>query len=92
MRYREILLNSIVRYRLSPGLGLYASGGFGWFRRSVDFNTASSTTLLPSGASTLDRVASNSGVFDGGAGLITAFCMLVESCCTPKAVSIRAPL
>jgi hypothetical protein len=67
--FSAVTFDPTARYRLSRRVGIYGTGGFGWFRRSVGFNGAGANTLLHSGASSLDRVASNSGVFDGGAGV-----------------------
>lgn len=62
-------LDPTVRIPLTRRIGLYGSGGFGWLRRSVAFNGANPATLLQSSAFTLDRLASNSGVFDLGGGM-----------------------
>jgi hypothetical protein len=67
--FSAVTFDPTARYRLTSHWGLYALGGFGWFRRSVGFNGVNSTNLLHSGASTFDRVASNSGAFDVGGGL-----------------------
>lgn len=52
-----------------PRIGLYVSGGFGWLHRGVGINGANPATLLQPAAATLGTATSDSGVFDGGAGL-----------------------
>jgi hypothetical protein len=56
------------RYAFSRRNSLYFVGGFGWLRRGIGFKGVNPATLLQSNGSTLDRVASNSGVFDAGVG------------------------
>ncbi len=67
--FSAITLDLVFRHGIRPGIGFYASGGFGWLRRGIGFDGANSGTLLQSGGSSLDRLASNSGVFDAGVGL-----------------------
>jgi len=67
--FSAVTVDPTVRFPLSRRVGPYASGGFGWFRRDVGFNGVNAASLLESSASTLDRVASNSGVFDLGGGI-----------------------
>jgi hypothetical protein len=57
-----------VRYAFNREFGLYGAGGFGWFHRGVSFHGANPATLLQSSGSSLDRLASDSGVFDIGGG------------------------
>jgi hypothetical protein len=67
--FTAVTIDPTVRYAFTRRFGVYASGGFGWLRRGIGFNSANPGTLLnPNGAS-LDRQASNSGVFDFGAGV-----------------------
>jgi hypothetical protein len=48
---------------------VYGVGGFGWLRRGLGFNGVNQVPpLFPNGTS-LDRVVSNSGVFDLGMGI-----------------------
>jgi hypothetical protein len=48
--------------------GVNVSGGFGWLRRDIGFNGANPETLLSPSSISLDRLSSNSGVFDIGFG------------------------
>src|ERR1700683_5380504 len=56
------------RYAFSRRNSFYLAGGFGWLRRGIAFKGVNPGTLLQSNGSTLDQVASNSGVFDAGIG------------------------
>jgi len=67
--FTTVTLDPTFRHAFSRRYGMYMSGGFGWLRRGIGFNGASPGTLLQSGSISLDRVASNSGVFDLGGGL-----------------------
>jgi hypothetical protein len=56
------------RYTWRSRNSVYFVGGFGWLRRGIGFNGANPGTLLQSNANSLDRLDSNSGVFDAGVG------------------------
>jgi len=56
------------RYALNRRTNLYLVGGFGWFRRGVEFKADGSATLTESGAGTFGKADANSGVFDFGGG------------------------
>jgi opacity protein-like surface antigen len=62
-------LDPTVRYLINRRTSLYLLGGFGWFRRGVEFNGAKPSTLIQSGGFTLDKLSANSGAFDVGAGV-----------------------
>jgi hypothetical protein len=66
--FSAITFDPTLRY--TRGLySVYGIGGFGWLRRGLGFNgTNPVPPLFPNGSS-LDRVASNSGVFDFGMGI-----------------------
>ncbi len=66
--YSAVTIDPTVRFAMSRRIGLYGSGGFGWFRRGVVFHGANPATLLQSSSASLDRTASNSGAFDIGGG------------------------
>jgi hypothetical protein len=57
------------RYTWSRRNSVYFVAGFGWLRRGIGFNGANPGTLLQSNAISLDRLTSNSGVFDAGVGV-----------------------
>jgi hypothetical protein len=67
--FSAVTLDPTVRFPLSRRIGIYASGGFGWLHRGVGFHGANPASLIQPSGSTLDRVASNSGVFDIGGGM-----------------------
>jgi hypothetical protein len=66
--FSAITFDPTLRY--THGLySVYWVGGFGWLRRGLGFNGANPVPpLFPNGTS-LDRVVSNSGVFDFGMGI-----------------------
>src|SRR5580698_8711982 len=67
--FSAVTLDPTIRFALPRHASLYFGGGFGWLHRGIGFNGANlGPALLPS-ASSLDRVASNSGVFDLGTGV-----------------------
>jgi hypothetical protein len=66
--FSAVTLDPVVRHAFDRRLSVYGSGGFGWLRRGVGFNGANPATLLQSNGFTLDRLHSNSGVFDLGGG------------------------
>jgi hypothetical protein len=66
--FSAVTFDPTVRYALNRRLSLYGVGGFGWFRRGVSFNGANPATLIQSHGVALDRLSSNSGVFDFGGG------------------------
>jgi hypothetical protein len=67
--FTTVTLDPTFRHAFNPRYGLYLSGGFGWLRRGIGFNGATPGSLLQSGSISLDRLASNSGVFDLGGGI-----------------------
>jgi hypothetical protein len=67
--FSAVTVDLIPRYTWSRRNSLYFVGGFGWLRRGIGFNGANPGTLLQSNADSLDRLASNSGVFDAGVGV-----------------------
>jgi hypothetical protein len=69
--FPAVTIDPTFRHAFSRRLGFYAGGGFGWLRRSISFNGANLTTstLLYPNNITLDRLHSNSGVFDIGGGV-----------------------
>ena len=60
-----------VNPRLNQGsrYSFYAITGGGWLRRAVNFNGVNPGTLQQSSAPSLERLSSNSGVFDAGVGV-----------------------
>lgn len=67
--FSTVTLDPTVRYAFNRRFSVYGLGGFGWLRRGVGFNGANPATLLQSNGVSLDRLASNSGVFDFGGGV-----------------------
>lgn len=66
--FSAVTLDPSARHAFNRRTSVYGLGGFGWLRRGVAFNGANPATLLQSNGITLDRLASNSGVFDLGGG------------------------
>lgn len=66
--FSAVTLGPTVRHAFNRRFSVYGLGGFGWLRRGVGFNGANPATLLQSNGIALDRLASNSGVFDLGGG------------------------
>jgi hypothetical protein len=67
--FPAVTLDPTVRYALKRQFDVYGSGGFGWLRRGIGFNGVNPQTLIGSNGPSLDRLASNSGVFDLGGGI-----------------------
>jgi hypothetical protein len=67
--FSAITIDPTIRHAFNRRIGVYASGGFGWLRRSVGFDGANPATLLQSNGISLDRLSSNSGAFDAGGGV-----------------------
>ncbi len=67
--FSAVTLDPTVRFPVNLRTSLYLSGGFGWFRRGIGFNGANPASLTQSSGFTLDRLATNSGVFDLGGGV-----------------------
>ncbi|MGD0581005.1 MAG: hypothetical protein ABSC08_19030, partial [Bryobacteraceae bacterium] len=55
--FEATTLDPTVNYHISRRFGVYGFGGFGWFRRGVEFSGAHPSTLIQSGGLTLDRLA-----------------------------------
>ncbi len=66
--FSAVTIDPTARFAVNPRLSLYGLGGFGWFRRGVGFNGANPATLIQPHGDSLDRLSSNSGVFDFGGG------------------------
>jgi hypothetical protein len=66
--FTTVTLDPTVRHSFGRRFNIYGLGGFGWMRRGVGFNGANPATLLQSNGVSLDRLDSDSGVFDFGAG------------------------
>jgi hypothetical protein len=66
--FSAVTIDPTIRFAEFRWLSWSASGGFGWFRRGVVFHGANPATLLESSSASLDRLHSNSGVFDVGGG------------------------
>jgi hypothetical protein len=66
--FSAVTVDLIPRFTWTRRNSIYFAGGFGWLRRGIDFNNKNPGTLLQSNAISLDRLASNSGVFDAAAG------------------------
>ena len=62
-------LDPTVRFPLSKRTSLYLSGGFGWFRRGVGFNSDNPGSLTQPNGHTLEKQATNSGAVDFGGGV-----------------------
>jgi hypothetical protein len=67
--FSAVTLDPTVRIGLPRRDSFYIVGGFGWLHRGIGFNGANTGPMLLPSSSSLDRVASNSGVFDFGVGL-----------------------
>lgn len=67
--FSAVTFDPTLRFPVSPRASLYLSGGFGWFRRGVRFNSANPATLTQPAGFTLERLAVNSGAFDAGGGV-----------------------
>jgi hypothetical protein len=67
--FSAVTLDIEPRLEATQRRNFYAVGGFGWLRRGIGFNGANPGTLLQSSGPSLDRLSSNSGVFDLGMGL-----------------------
>lgn len=67
--FSAVTLDPTIRHAFGRRYDVYGVGGVGWLRRGVGFNGANPGTLLHSNGFTLDRLASNSGVFDLGGGV-----------------------
>jgi hypothetical protein len=67
--FAAVTLDPTLRYPLTVRTSLYLLGGFGWFRRGINFNGSTQPNLLRSTGSTLGRLSANSGVFDVGGGV-----------------------
>jgi hypothetical protein len=67
--FSALTLDPTLRYSMNIRTSVYALGGFGWFRRGVGFSGANPGSLTDSSGSSLERLASDSGVFDAGAGV-----------------------
>ena len=72
--FPAVTIDPTFRHSFNRRFGFYAGGGFGWLKRSISFNgvNVTTSTLLYLNSITLDRLASNSGVFDIGAGVNAA--------------------
>jgi hypothetical protein len=66
--FSAVTLDITPRYTFDHRGSFYLLGGFGWLRRGIGFKGVNPGTLLQSNGLTLDRLASNSGVFDAGIG------------------------
>jgi hypothetical protein len=67
--FSAITLDPAFRFAATRHFNAYVTGGFGWLRRGVDFNTKNPVPGLLLSGSSLARVASNSGVLDFAAGV-----------------------
>jgi len=67
--FSAVTIDPSVRISLNQRISLNGSGGFGWFRRGVNFQGANSASLLQASGNSLDRLGSDSGVFDVGGGV-----------------------
>jgi hypothetical protein len=67
--FSAVTLDPAIRFTRPQHYGFYFTGGFGWLRRGIDFNGKTPVPMLLLSSSSLDRVASNSGVFDFAGGL-----------------------
>jgi len=67
--FTAVTLDPTVRIPATVRTSFYLSGGFGWLRRGVDFNSANPATLTQSAGFTLDRLATRSGALDFGGGV-----------------------
>ena len=67
--FTAVTLDPEFRYAVDRRLNFYGSGGFGWFRRTVDFEGVNPGTLTQPDVGSFGRVASNSGVYDIGGGV-----------------------
>jgi hypothetical protein len=66
--FSAITLDPAFRFAGTRHFNAYVTGGFGWLRRGVDFNTTNPVPGLLVSGSSLARVASNSGVLDAAVG------------------------
>jgi hypothetical protein len=68
-KFYATTLDPTFRFPLNRRANLYLLGGFGWFRRSVEFSAANPGTLTQSAGTPLAKSVLNSGVFDAGGGV-----------------------
>jgi hypothetical protein len=66
--FTAVTLDPTLRYQFNPRASVYLSGGFGWFRQEVGFTESNAVPLTQPANSAVDRVSSNSGVFDAALG------------------------
>jgi len=67
VKFYSTTLDPSYRFQITPRLGWYASGGFGWLRRTLEFDGIGN--LLQPATPSLFAPHGNSGVVDGGTGL-----------------------
>lgn len=69
-RFFSTTLDPTLRIPITPKVSLYALGGFGWFRRSLEFTGVSSQgALLQPGSPAVFGSGGNSGAYDFGGGI-----------------------
>ncbi|MGO4885816.1 MAG: hypothetical protein ACLP59_34095 [Bryobacteraceae bacterium] len=69
-RFYSATFDPTVRIELPRGFSFYLLGGFGWFKRSVDFTgDANQGILIEPAAPSVLKPSCNSAAVDGGAGL-----------------------
>jgi hypothetical protein len=66
--FSAITLDPTFRFAGTRHFNAYATGGFGWLRRGVDFNSKNPVPGLLLSGSSLARAATNSGVLDAAVG------------------------
>jgi hypothetical protein len=69
-KFYSTTLGPTFRYQLNRHANVYALAGFGWLRRTIEFNGVSGqgTLLLPSSPA-VSASGGNSGAFDAGGGI-----------------------
>ncbi len=69
-KFYSTTLDPTFRFRVSRAVNVYAFGGFGWFRRNLEFmGTSGQGILLQPGSPAVFGSGGNSGAYDAGAGV-----------------------
>jgi hypothetical protein len=69
-KFYSLTMDPTVRIPVSRAVGVYVFGGFGWFRRNLEFNgTSAQGALLQPGSPAVFGTGGNSGVCDAGGGV-----------------------
>jgi hypothetical protein len=67
--FSAVTIDPTFRHSFNRRIAVYGSGGFGWFHRGIGFTGTNPGTLLHPNGGSLDRLSSDSGVYDLGIGV-----------------------